>query len=167
MPGRLKALEGVVERCLEAPQNWAQPLYYQKVFKTERFRYDSVMVLDSYQFREISRNREEPWPIPPQCPVPYAGRASSNPTRRGSNFLLKSPLCPTSPASQLQRGHLPCRPHCPKPRVPPNDQFGYHLGPFRAEGQKLQILSWELGPLTQSQHAAHHLHHKPFEIASE
>ena len=46
-----------VERGLEAPQNWAQPLYYQKVFKTERFRYDSVMVLDSYQFREISRNR--------------------------------------------------------------------------------------------------------------
>ena len=45
---------------LKGLRTWAHSLYDQKVLKTERFRYDFVMVLDGYQFREISRNREEP-----------------------------------------------------------------------------------------------------------
>ena len=45
---------------LKRLRTWAHPLYDQKVFKTKRFRHDFVMVLDGYQFREISRNREEP-----------------------------------------------------------------------------------------------------------
>ena len=114
MPGRLKALEGVVERCLEAPQNWAQPLYYQKVFKTERFRYDSVMVLDSYQFREISRNREEPWPIPPQCPVPYAGRAPKQPHPKGIQLSIKFPPLPNQPRIPTAAGPFALQASLPK-----------------------------------------------------
>jgi hypothetical protein len=45
---------------LKGLRTWAHSLYDQKVLKTERFRHDFVMVLDGYQFREISRNREEP-----------------------------------------------------------------------------------------------------------
>ena len=45
---------------LKGLRTWAHPLYDQKVFKTERFRHDFVMVLDGYQFLEISGNREEP-----------------------------------------------------------------------------------------------------------
>ena len=45
---------------LKGIRTWAHPLYDQKVFKTERFRHDFVMVLDGYQFLEISGNREEP-----------------------------------------------------------------------------------------------------------
>ena len=44
---------------LKGLRTWAHPLYDQKVFKSERFRHDFVMVLDGYQFLEISGNREE------------------------------------------------------------------------------------------------------------
>ena len=45
---------------LKGLRTWAHPLSDQKVFKTERFRHDFVMVLDGYQFLEISGDREEP-----------------------------------------------------------------------------------------------------------
>ena len=44
---------------LKGLRKWAQPPYDQKVFKTERFRHDFVMVLHRYQLLESSRNREE------------------------------------------------------------------------------------------------------------
>ena len=45
---------------LKGLRTWAYPLFDQKVFKTERFRHDFVVVLDGYQFLEFSGNREEP-----------------------------------------------------------------------------------------------------------
>ena len=45
---------------LKGLRTWAHRLCDQKVIKTERFRHDFVMVLDGYQFLEISGGREEP-----------------------------------------------------------------------------------------------------------
>ena len=44
---------------LKGLRKWAQPPYDQKVFKTDRFRHDFLMVLHRYQLLEISRNREK------------------------------------------------------------------------------------------------------------
>ena len=38
---------------LKGLRKWAQPPYDQKVFKTDRFRHDFVMVLHRYQLLEI------------------------------------------------------------------------------------------------------------------
>ena len=42
---------------LRGVRMWARPLYDEKVFKTDRFQHDFVMVLDGYQFLEFSGNR--------------------------------------------------------------------------------------------------------------
>ena len=39
---------------LKGLRKWAQPPYDQKVFKTERFRHDFVMVLAGFQFLETT-----------------------------------------------------------------------------------------------------------------
>ena len=43
--------QNTCKALLKGARMWAQPLYYHKVFKTDRFRYDSVMVLNSYTSR--------------------------------------------------------------------------------------------------------------------